>query len=77
MCNSLMKMQAVKGVEEGYRILILSDRKTTESRVPVSTLLACGAVHHRLIELKLRLKIVLVVETGEAREVKCQTTTRT
>ncbi|PRP77908.1 hypothetical protein PROFUN_08582 [Planoprotostelium fungivorum] len=52
-------------VEEGHRIIVLSDRNTSFQRVPLSTLVACGAVHHHLQ----RLKIVLVVETAEAREV--------
>ena len=32
-----------------------------------SSLLAVGAVHHHLIKKKLRLKVGLVLETGEAR----------
>ena len=32
-----------------------------------SSLLVVGAVHHHLIEKKLRMKVGLVVETGEAR----------
>jgi Glutamate synthase central domain len=34
-----------------------------------SPLLAVGAVHHHLIEKRLRMKVALLVETGEAREV--------
>ncbi|PRP78286.1 hypothetical protein PROFUN_13917, partial [Planoprotostelium fungivorum] len=56
-------------VEEGHRIIVLSDRNTSFQRVPLSTLVACGAVHHHLVDLKQRLKVVLVVETAEAREV--------
>lgn len=38
-------------------------------RIPVSILLALGATHHHLIDLRLRMKVGLIVETGEAREV--------
>ena len=38
-------------------------------RVPVSMLLALGAVHHHLIEERQRMKVGLILETGEAREV--------
>ena len=32
-----------------------------------SSLLAVGAVHHYLIKMKLRLKVGLILETGEVR----------
>jgi glutamate synthase (NADPH/NADH) len=35
----------------------------------VSSLLALGAVHHHLIEERQRMKVGLILETGEAREV--------
>lgn len=38
-------------------------------RVPVSILLALGSVHHHLIEERQRMKVGLILETGEAREV--------
>lgn len=37
--------------------------------LPVSPLLAVGTVHHYLIEKRLRMKVALIVETGEAREI--------
>jgi glutamate synthase (NADPH) large chain len=37
--------------------------------VPVSALLACGAVHHHLVRQAKRTRIGIVLETGEAREV--------
>ncbi|XP_022899925.2 uncharacterized protein [Onthophagus taurus] len=50
-------------------ILILSDRQAGEERVPISSLLALGAVHHHLIETRNRMKVALVIESGEPREV--------
>ena len=37
--------------------------------LPISPLLAIGAVHHHLIEKRLRMKVALIAETGEAREI--------
>nr|NVI74111.1 putative glutamate synthase 1 [Cucujiformia] len=69
----LKKLQAV--CEEAHKasqknqIIILSDRKAGKDRVPISSLIALGAVHHHLIETRSRMKVALVVESGEAREV--------
>nr|NVI74098.1 putative glutamate synthase 1 [Cucujiformia] len=51
------------------QLIILSDRKAGKERVPISSLIALGAVHHHLIETRSRMKVALVVETAEAREV--------
>jgi glutamate synthase (NADPH) large chain len=61
--------EAEQAIADGYSLIILSDRGTTAERVPVSSLLACGAVHHHLVRNELRTRIGLVLETGEAREV--------
>lgn len=37
--------------------------------MPVSSLLVLGAVHHNLIEERQRMKVGLIVETAEAREI--------
>nr|MBE5725831.1 putative glutamate synthase 1 [Cucujiformia] len=51
------------------QIIILSDRKAGKDRIPISSLVALGAVHHYLIETRSRMKVALVIETAEAREV--------
>nr|NVI74115.1 putative glutamate synthase 1 [Cucujiformia] len=51
------------------QLIILSDRKGGKGRVPISSLIALGSVHHHLIETRSRMKVALVVETAEAREV--------
>ncbi|MAO56462.1 MAG: glutamate synthase subunit alpha, partial [Rhodospirillaceae bacterium] len=62
--------QAEKVVrEQGYNIIILSDRGMDADNVAVPALLATGAVHHHLIREGLRTEVGLVVETGEARRV--------
>ena len=61
--------EASLAIDDGYSILILSDRNIAADRVPVSGLLATGAVHHHLVQQHKRTRIGLVLETGEAREV--------
>ncbi|CAA7626355.1 glutamate synthase large subunit [Magnetospirillum sp. SS-4] len=56
-------------VEEGYNIVVLSDRAAGPDDVPIPSLLAVSAVHHFLIREGLRTRSGLVVETGEAREI--------
>jgi glutamate synthase (NADPH/NADH) large chain len=61
--------EAELAVDQGFSLLILSDRAIAQDRVPVSALLATGAVHHHLVKRTKRTRIGIVVETGEAREV--------
>ncbi|XP_043207721.1 glutamate synthase [NADH]-like isoform X1 [Amphibalanus amphitrite] len=60
---------ACQAAKDGYQLIVLSDRKAGPERVPVSPLLVLGATHHHLIEERQRMKVGLIVETGEAREV--------
>ena len=55
--------------EEEINVLILSDRGVNEEFAPIPALLAVSGLHHFLIREGLRLKVSLVLETGEAREV--------
>ena len=61
--------EAEAAIDDGFAFIILSDRFTSDSRVPLSALLACGAVHQYLIKTRKRKQIGLIIETGEAREV--------
>jgi glutamate synthase (NADPH/NADH) large chain len=61
--------ESERAIDDGDQLLVLSDRAISSERVPVSTLLACGAVHHHLVRQSKRTRIGLVLETGEAREV--------
>lgn len=56
-------------VKSGYNILILSDRGVDYYNVPIPSLLALGAVHHHLLNKKLRTAVDIIMETGEARDV--------
>jgi len=64
-----LREQAVKAVDAGVTILILSDHELGPSQAPIPSLLATAAVHHHLIRTGRRMKVSLVVETGEAHEV--------
>jgi glutamate synthase (NADPH/NADH) large chain len=61
--------EAERAIDEGYSLIVLSDRAIGPDRVPVSALLAVGAVHHHLVNCAKRTRIGIIVETGEAREV--------
>lgn len=58
-----------ENIQDGYNIIILSDRNLDRYNAPIPSLLALGAVHHHLIEKKLRTKADLIVECGDARDV--------
>jgi glutamate synthase (NADPH/NADH) large chain/glutamate synthase (ferredoxin) len=61
--------EAEEAIENGFNILILSDRRTGPRRVPIPALLAVGAVHHHLVKAGTRLRAGMVLESGEPREV--------
>ncbi|KAF8726647.1 hypothetical protein HU200_019107 [Digitaria exilis] len=61
--------QAHEAIREGYTILVLSDRGFSLDRVPVSPLLAVGAVHQHLVSNLERTHIGLLVDSAEPREV--------
>ncbi|KAJ1666767.1 glutamate synthase [NADH] [Coemansia sp. RSA 1646] len=60
--------EAEKAITDGAKVIVLSDRAVGLTRVALSALLTSGAVHHHLVAQKLRAKVALIVETGEARE---------
>lgn len=60
---------ATEGIDQGNKVLVLSDRAVAADRVAVSALLATGLVHHHLVRNKWRSQVALIVETAEAREV--------
>ena len=61
--------EAEAAIDEGFSLIVLSDREMSHERVAVSTLLATGAVHQFLVKKTKRTRIGIVLETGEAREV--------
>ncbi|MDX2189866.1 MAG: glutamate synthase large subunit [Bacteroidota bacterium] len=59
---------AADAVEDGYEIVLLSDRGIDSDHAPIPSVLATAAVHHHLIRKGLRSKIGLVVEAGDVWE---------
>ena len=68
--NALERLfrSADEAIEQGYTLLILSDRGVDRERMPIPILLACSGLHHYLIRKGSRNKVSLVAETGEARD---------
>jgi glutamate synthase (NADPH/NADH) large chain/glutamate synthase (ferredoxin) len=64
-----VREEAVKAVDAGATILILSDHELDAAHAPIPSLLATAAVHHHLIRTGRRMKASLVLESGEAHEV--------
>lgn len=64
-----VRAEALNAVGAGFKVLVLSDRKAGPDRVALSAILACGGVHHHLVQQKKRVDTAIVVETGEAREI--------
>ncbi len=60
---------AVRAVDAGKTILIISDRGVDADHAPIPILLAVAAIHHHLIRQGRRLKADLVVETGQVWDV--------
>ncbi|HTU77549.1 MAG TPA: glutamate synthase-related protein [Solirubrobacteraceae bacterium] len=61
--------QASEAITERVNILILNDRKVGPRRAPIPSLLAVAAVHHHLVVQRTRLRVGIIVESGEPREV--------
>ncbi|HEX8655945.1 MAG TPA: glutamate synthase large subunit, partial [Hymenobacter sp.] len=60
---------AEDAVQDGFEVLILSDRALDSEHAPIPSLLAVSAVHHHLIKLGYRGSVGLVVEAGDVWEV--------
>ncbi len=62
-------VSANKAISEGANILVLSDRGFNKENAPIPALLATAGLHHHLIRNGNRMKVGLVLESGEPREV--------
>ncbi len=63
-CNEVSK-----AIDNGARIIVLSDRHSDAIQAPIPSLLLTSAVHHHLVREKTRTLVGLVVEAGDVREV--------
>jgi glutamate synthase (NADPH/NADH) large chain len=64
-----IRNEVSRAIDEGARIIVLSDRNSDAVFAPIPSLLLTSAVHHHLIREKKRTKVGLIVECGDAREV--------
>ncbi|MCW8833202.1 MAG: glutamate synthase-related protein, partial [Colwellia sp.] len=61
-------LYAKNAVEDGYAILILSDREVDSDHVAIPSVLATAAVHHYLIREKIRSYADIILESADIRE---------
>jgi glutamate synthase (NADPH/NADH) large chain len=64
-----IRAEVSQAINDGARIIVLSDRDGDAENAPIPSLLLTSAVHHHLIREKTRTKVGLVVEAGDVREV--------
>ncbi|MEV0086881.1 glutamate synthase large subunit [Saccharopolyspora sp. NPDC050642] len=64
-----IREEASEAIAAGARVLVLSDRDSDHRMAPIPSLLLVSAVHQHLVRTKERLRVALVVESGDAREV--------
>ena len=67
--SSRSSTRCQQAIDDGARVIVLSDRNGDEIYAPIPSLLLTSAVHHHLIRTKQRTKVGLIVECGDAREV--------
>jgi glutamate synthase (NADPH/NADH) large chain len=60
---------AAEAIHSGASLLIVSDCDVSPDKAPIPSLLATAALHHGLLERRLRSEAGLVIESGEPREV--------
>jgi glutamate synthase (NADPH/NADH) large chain len=58
-----------EAIEDGVRILVLSDRDSNADLAPIPSLLLTAALHQHLIREQTRTRVSLIVESGDCREV--------
>lgn len=64
-----MCAEADTAIENGARLIVLSDRHSDAEHAPIPSLLLTSAIHHHLIRTKQRTQVGLLVEAGDVREV--------
>ena len=54
-----------EAIDDGVRVLVLSDRDSTADLAPIPSLLLTAAVHQHLVRERTRTQVALIVETGD------------
>ncbi len=60
---------AVDAVEDGFEVVILTDRAIDSDHAPIPSIIATSAVHHHLIRKGYRGQVGIIVEAGDVWEV--------
>ncbi len=60
--------RADEAIDQGAKVLVLSDRGVDREWAPIPSLLAVAGLHNHLVRERKRTRVGLVVETGDARE---------
>ncbi|MGV8882114.1 MAG: glutamate synthase large subunit [Rhodoglobus sp.] len=58
-----------RAIENGAQFIVISDRDSNKDYAPIPSLLSLSAVHHHLIRAQNRMKVGIIVEAGDVREV--------
>ncbi len=56
-------------IDNGFNIIVLSDKGVDENKCAIPALLAGAGLHHHLIRQGTRMNVSIILETGEPREV--------
>ncbi|WP_438811001.1 glutamate synthase large subunit [Pseudonocardia alni] len=64
-----IKQEVSRAIENGARLIVLSQRGVDAEHAPIPSLLLTGTVHHHLVRERSRTRVGLVVESADAREV--------
>ena len=64
-----LRREAEEAVDAGAALLILSDRGVSADRAAIPMLMAVAGIHHHLIRQGKRMRVGLIAETAEARDV--------
>jgi glutamate synthase (NADPH/NADH) large chain len=64
-----MCVEVDEAIEAGAQFIVLSDRDSNKDYAPIPSLLMVATVHHHLIRSENRMKIGIVAEVGDVREV--------
>lgn len=60
--------KAEEAVNNNKKILVISNRAVKPNRAAIPSLMAIGAIHHHLVEKRMRTRTGLIVEAGDAWE---------
>lgn len=67
-CDAVFEAADI-AIENGCNILVLSDKGANRKKAPIPSLLVASGLHHHLTRKGTRMKVSIILESGEPREV--------